>query len=403
MAEVCGRAYELTAEEEKILAFSGRPWLQVFLFRLLLPSTTFPFAHTVRMISRCWASPRLLRGMSSRRPTHPSHPAIETIVLGSLGVPHTYGAAYLGLHATGLCRQTLHPLFTELGSIHASHTPPISGRATLLDFTGHGASPKRPVSQASWDWTTEDVQAVVAAQFPGSERPIAVGHSMGAASAILTELAYPGTFASIVAFEPVLPDPQPADLLELGAPAPPNALSEGAARRKRSWPSLATADAYFISKPMYARWRRDALEGFYAGGLVSHADGSVTLACDPPFESLCYRGLHTAFLRLGEVCCPVTIVAGSIPSGMGPFGVSVEHYTAAVKALPRGRLVVLEGAGHFLVQEAPAACARIVADAGEWAAAKGGSSSSSRSDSSRNVGAQAQAGGTGQHDERPRL
>ena len=282
------------------------------------------------------------RGVGSSKFVYPpSHPSSAPLLLG--------------LHATGLCKETMRPMFNELAGI----LPFPVAEALLIDLTGHGGTPVRPLAdddRNSWNFTVDDTRSVLTElRLDTPKRAvIAIGHSMGGASAILHELKYPGTFSAMVLFEPVL-GPMPT--------GGPNPLAEGARRRRAKWANMAAAEAYFLGKPMYSSWRSDALEGFFNGGLVKLPTGEVELACEPAFEASLYSPTHNAFARLAEVRCPVTIVAGDMPSIMTDFGISVASYETRAKQLQRGRVAVVAGAGHFLVQEKPVECAAVIADA----------------------------------------
>ena len=60
----------------------------------------------------------------------------------------------------------------------------------------------------SWDATGADVLAAVDSL--GLNDPVAAGHSMGGASILIAQLARPGTFRELWAFEPIVMPPEVA-------------------------------------------------------------------------------------------------------------------------------------------------------------------------------------------------
>jgi pimeloyl-ACP methyl ester carboxylesterase len=204
-------------------------------------------------------------------------------------------------HATGLCGSVWTPLLGELGDSISGWT---------FDFRAHGHSGAAEGESLSWNRMADDVLAVVTAMRAehGISTPLAAaGHSMGGAALVLAEVRQPGTFRALWLFEPILIPPMP------GGGGPGNALSEGAARRRREFPSRDAAYENYSSKPPLNAFTPEALAAYLADGLVDEPDGAVRLACEPAAESQMYLmgGIHDGFANLPSVRCPVTVVRGS--------------------------------------------------------------------------------------------
>lgn len=231
-------------------------------------------------------------------------------------------------HATGLLARAYLPLAGRLAD--AFH---VWG----VDLRAHGASPAPANGDLSWARMAADVLATVDAL--GLRRPFAVGHSMGGAALVLAELARAGTFAGLYLYEPVL---IPAGLLPVGAAD--NPMSVAARRRRPTFPDRASAYANYAGKPPLDEMSEASLRAYVEHGLVDRDDGTVALACTPDHEAETFAGAATAgaFERLADVRCPVVVARGSLESP-GPAGFA----EAAAAALPQGRLVVLDGLGHF--------------------------------------------------------
>jgi pimeloyl-ACP methyl ester carboxylesterase len=249
------------------------------------------------------------------------------------------GRPTLLCHATGFHGLVWEPFVTSL----APGLESIS-----LDFRAHGASPLPPGLALDWPSHLRDLLAVIDALDLPTGEILGVGHSMGGAVLLLAEQARPGTFAGLWLFEPIAPPP---GTLPTGPDGQPNPLSEGAARRRATFPSAAEALANYASKPPLRQLRADALHAYVRHGFVPDpsGDGSVHLACRPEDEAQVYRGAgsHLAFERLAEVACPVVVACGDEAFGPALFAPPIAD------GLPAGRLERFGQLGHFGPLEAP--------------------------------------------------
>ncbi|MBT8215888.1 MAG: alpha/beta hydrolase [Acidimicrobiia bacterium] len=243
-------------------------------------------------------------------------------------------------HANGFCGSTWRPVIEEL---RAAGVP---NALVTWDQRGHGGSDRPPLPVDWWD-TARDALAVCG----GLEGPlVGVGHSMGAAALLMAEILAPGTFARLIAIEPIV-FPPPYE------PVDHHPLAAGARRRRPSFPSPDEALEHFASRSVFAAWDRRALQGYVAGGLRPEGDRWV-LACPPEYEAAFFAqgAAHGAWDRLGEVAAPVRVVAGADSSS------HPEEFAAEQAArLPDGRLEIVDQSGHFLPMEQPAVVARMIA------------------------------------------
>ena len=217
------------------------------------------------------------------------------------------GPDLLLAHATGFCGGVWAPIAEQLTDAY---------RVVTFDERGHGASDPAPNGVYAWDGFATDALAVVDAL--GLQHPFGAGHSCGGALLVLAEQRRPGTFRAIWAFEPIIfPFDEPTDT----QPTPNgNRLSDGARRRRATFASRAEAHANYTSKPPLMWLDPRCLEGYLACGLVDEPDGSVRLACAPENEARTYEmgGKHSAYSRLKEVGCPVSLVCGETTDAIGP-------------------------------------------------------------------------------------
>ncbi|MDP1795226.1 MAG: alpha/beta hydrolase, partial [Acidimicrobiales bacterium] len=240
------------------------------------------------------------------------------------------GPDLLLAHATGFCSGVWQPM-----------VPPLQEhfRVVSFDERGHGGSDPAPDGVYAWEGFATDALAVIDAT--GLDHPFGVGHSCGGALLLLAEMRRPGVFNAIWAFEPIVfPVDEPIE-----DPTPNgNRLANGARKRRAVFASRDEARANYSSKPPLMWLDPRVLDGYIACGLHDLPDGTVTLACAPEHEARTYEmgGTHSAYRRLREVTCPVSLVCGATTDATGP----------AVLPLLAERLVhssidVWDDHGHF--------------------------------------------------------
>ncbi len=241
-------------------------------------------------------------------------------------------------HATGLHGMLWAPLARSLPGYHG----------LAIDYRGHGDA-TAPAS-GSYDWAgfRDDAIALVDSLPPG---PLyGVGHSMGGAVLMMTELVRPGTFTALAVYEPIV---FPTGLFE-----GPNLAAGGARRRRAEFASRAMALANFSTKPPLDVLSPEVLSLYVEHGFAATPDGTVRLKCQPETEARTFEGSmgHDTFARLGEIACPVLVMSGPAEDGR-PAAVAAE----VAYHLPHGELHPFERLGHFGPLEDPPAVAEVVA------------------------------------------
>lgn len=263
-------------------------------------------------------------------------------------------------HAAGFCADVWAPVIAELTALarRAGASEPSS---TAIDLPGHGKAGREP---PPLPLLVEPFRDAVLRATAGAEGPtVGVGHSLGGTALVLAELARPGTFDSLMLYEPIIFPPWvPAGRHEQ------NPLSAGAERRRDAYSSADEARAHLESKPLFAAFEARALDGYLRGGLRAAAGGGVELCCDRRFEADIYRmDLSGIWARLSELRCPVHIWCGGESRHMdalGPGGSTEALYAkmagaaagAATRSSAGGGAVPLEvlgGLGHFGPLEDP--------------------------------------------------
>lgn len=235
-------------------------------------------------------------------------------------------------HATGFCKEVWAP------SVASLREAEVGLPAVAWDYRCHGDAPTIE-GEIDWWMFAEDALSVI-----GDLRPcVGIGHSMGGAALVMAELAQPGTFEALLLIEPII-IPGPRVRWDDGP------LAVAARKRKATLPSRQEALDNYRGKGGFATWTEEALEAYVDGGFQVDGDGSLSLKCRPDRESAVFAAalLHGAFDRLGELACPVRIVAGEV-TDTHPHAV-LEQYASVI---PDVTTAILDGTTHFIPMERP--------------------------------------------------
>jgi pimeloyl-ACP methyl ester carboxylesterase len=243
----------------------------------------------------------------------------------------------LAVHATGFCKELWQPVAGRAGHPR---------RVVAVDQRGHGDSEAAPTPCDWWD-LGRDVLAVV--DHLAATRPLGLGHSSGAAALVMAELLRPGAFSALLLVEPIIFPPPYFRAVE-------NPMSAAALRRRGAYPSPEAARVAFHGRGAFRGWTDEALS-LYVAHALGERDGAWALKCPPEMEAEFYRGAtaHGVWERLGEVGCPVVLVAGAESDSHPP-----ELNRAMQARFAGARLEVVAGAGHFVPMQQPGALARLL-------------------------------------------
>jgi pimeloyl-ACP methyl ester carboxylesterase len=271
---------------------------------------------------------------------------VSTDLAGAVALAHI-GAEFddvgsLYVHATGFCKELWIPVVRQVGDRIGTN----GGSAMLVDQRGHGDSTPFE-GPLLWDLVARDVLAAVA----DVRHPIVgVGHSGGGAAIARAEILSPGTFSTIVLFEPIVwPPPfEPKDKV----------LAANASRRRRTFGSQAEAKERFATGP-FSGWDEEVLD-LYVGHAFHESEEGWSLKCEPWVEAECYRqaGNVDTWDRLHEIDCRVVVMSGEhSDTNQDPYR------TQLVDRFRDATSLVVEGVGHLAPMEAPTLIGDLIADA----------------------------------------
>ena len=235
-------------------------------------------------------------------------------------------------HATGFCAGA----YRELAR-HLSGPFLVLG----LDFRGHGDSSRPDDGDFSWAKMADELLLVL----DELEGPTAlVGHSMGAAVALLAARRRPEEVSFVYGYEPIV---ESGSLVREG-----QELIEASARRRRRFSSRAEALERYSSRPPLAFLQAAVLSDYVTHGFFETEAGEIELKCRPSDEAATYAAPGKPSPEvLGDLAVPLRL-------GTGDGGREIARELMAGD----GELEVFQGLGHFGPLEAPGIVARAVLD-----------------------------------------
>jgi pimeloyl-ACP methyl ester carboxylesterase len=253
------------------------------------------------------------------------------------------GPLLLLSHATGFCGQVWEPMAETLTEHY---------HCVTFDHRAHGRS-TRPVGRPlEWSGMADDIVTIANALSPG-EPVAAVGHSMGGTTLALAELAKPGTIEKAWTFEPIL-----FGETHLGPNSEPSEISEGARRRRPTFPNRDEVMERYGSRPPLSILDRRALKAYVDHGFSDLEDGTVTLRCRPEDEAAIFQHHNSgARQKVGQLTIPFLVAAS------GDSRPPAEAVMAAAEEFNNLDLAVYEDLTHFGPLEAPE---RMAADCLAW-------------------------------------
>lgn len=240
-------------------------------------------------------------------------------------------------HANGFCGALWGPVAERLRG---------DFRVIAIDARGHGDSSRPDGAGAfAWDVLASDLTGVAEAllkELAVERFALGLGHSFGG-TLTLAAASRGDLFQQIVLVDPVL---YPAGMPSEGRRG--NELSVRARKRRAVWGSRAEAREFFLSKPLFANWKPEAVELYLAEGLRDRKDGQVELKCAPEVEALIFEGPpdldnESAASRLAIPALVIWASRGNFPLAM---------YRGIVGRMQAGTIEEMD-ASHLVPMEEP--------------------------------------------------
>lgn len=257
---------------------------------------------------------------SSDRPQHIASSDGVSVALHDLGGD---GPPLVFVHATGFHGRCYRRIAERLSDVRHCVAP---------DLRGHGNSTTPTNGRFAWAGMVDDLCAVLDAL--GIDEPIDfVGHSMGGATVLGTELRRPGSVRKAWLFEPIVFP----DIGERG----PSPLVEGARKRRAVFDSFDAAIDRYGSRPPFDAIDPLVLDDYVRFGFHPGGDG-VTLKCAPESEAATFENTDsTLFGRISAITADIRVIGssdGDAPADFAPI---------AAAQMPGADYSCWEGETHF--------------------------------------------------------
>ena len=218
---------------------------------------------------------------------------------------------FIFFHATGFNAETYRILFEKLKTQFEDQI-----NIYAIDQRGHGLSKARSdhTQLKSWDIFVEDGKEFI----DSIEGPVVCsGHSMGSIIAAKIASLYPAKVPHLFMIEPVLYGPLESLKFRLMSLIKYNrglSIADGAAKRRREFPSIEEAVSSYTGRGAFTTWSAEWIRNYLLGGSVSTPAG-IELSCTPEWEAATFRSSSMdTWKYLRKVKNHVKVVYGSVGS-----------------------------------------------------------------------------------------
>ncbi|RIA85215.1 Alpha/Beta hydrolase protein [Glomus cerebriforme] len=253
------------------------------------------------------------------------------------------GITMILAHATGFHKETWEPVIKSLFGYNRLDV----GKVFAFDCYNHGDSALLneqilPDKFKWWDLAYDILQIIDYTQI---KKPVVgIGHSIGGAGMVMSELIKPDTFSCIVCVDPVL---SPHFLIKPAFDM--NLIS----KRRDIWPNRETTKSLFLKNPFFKSWDSEVLELHIKYGIRELPDGQVALKCPKLQEFYTFMDDNSfsvidAFFRLHEIECPILFLTGE-KSNLN----SKEWKSLIQTRTQRGEWYEVLGCSHLVTMENP--------------------------------------------------
>ncbi len=268
-----------------------------------------------------------------------------TLRVVSFGSGHRHVLAAHGITANAMCWQAVARALPADWTLHA------------VDLRGRGHSTALPGPFGFGAHAADLCQAAL-----GLERPILIGHSLGAYIALLAADAHPGTFGPLVLVDGGLPLPVPADV-DLDALLAAS-LGPAMQRLAETYPTPEAYVGFWQAHPALADWTSD-LDDYVRYDLTGEP-GALRSRANPEAVRADSRELLTAADRISAALHRLGTATPLLRAPAGMFGqppglLADEVATYWQSEVPELRVTTIPDTNHYSILFSPGAVA-VIAD-----------------------------------------
>jgi pimeloyl-ACP methyl ester carboxylesterase len=188
------------------------------------------------------------------------------------------------------------------------------------------------------------------------ERPLLVGHSMGATVLVIANALHGLSSAGMVLIEPIL---LPSGFYQGSMRVDEHPFAARAIKRTNFWRDQDDAMDYLRSRTLFQGWDEEMLELYVRHGMTGRRDGGLQLACSPQREAALFMGGRQIdpWPLLPKISCPVLIVEGEKSENRGIID------TDRIQSLiPNCSRRSVKDAGHLIPMERPQEVTRLIGE-----------------------------------------
>ncbi len=278
----------------------------------------------------------------------PSYPQSMTQSIGDVDVSYlsyaNEGTPLAFLHATGFLPWLWHPIARKL-------SPPY--RAIAPYFCDHRNSDP---DDGGLGWQTLAGDFASLCRSLSLERPLLVGHSMGATVLVLANALFNMNARGMILIEPIF---LPEDFYKMEITVDQHPLASKTIKRLNYWADRKEALAYVQSRGLFKNWDREMTELYVQYGMTAGEGGGLRLTCSPQREAALFMGgmQHNPWPEPAKTTCPVLILEGETSENRAFIDLK-----KVASLFPRGQYRLIEGAGHLIPMEQPSVVTGIIRD-----------------------------------------
>jgi pimeloyl-ACP methyl ester carboxylesterase len=188
------------------------------------------------------------------------------------------------------------------------------------------------------------------------DKPLLVGHSMGATVMTLAEASYGPKASGMLLIEPIF---LPQEFYGVSLQVEDHPLARLSIKRRNFWEDAAAAKAYLQSKPLFANWDDTIMDLYIKHGLAHSHTGGLELTCSPLREAALFMGgmPYDPWPLIPKITCPVWILEGGQSQNR-----RFMHLKDAVALFKQGNYRLMKTAGHLIPMEKPSEIYQLIAD-----------------------------------------